>query len=271
MPLDTFNLVNSQRYPIHEPEGDALQDIITQGRARLREEGLCVLNGFLEPAMVQQIIKEMERLIPMAFHNTLYGNCYLSDIDPKLPRDDVRTWTDRTALAVIAYDQIPKNHLIRQIYESDAVMRFVESLVNRGRLYRYACPMGALNLTVMKAGDYLRWHFDQSDFVVSINLRDPDEGGIYEYVKDLRSPEDENYQGVKEALKGMRKDVKILQAQPGALILFEGRYTLHRVTEIKGETARLGALFGYALQPNLDSTDYLKQIRYGRTKPLIEH
>jgi len=114
----------------------------------------------------------------------------------------------------------------------------------------------------------LRWHFDQSDFVVSINLQDPESGGVYEYIKDLRSPVNENYEGVKEALKGKSKEVKILDAAPGSMILFEGRYTLHRVTEIKGKKPRYGALFGYALKPNVDSTPYLKKIRYGRTEPI---
>ena len=49
------------------------------------------------------------------------------------------------------------------------------------------------------------------------------------------------------------------------MILFQGRYTMHRVTEIKGDTLRLMALLGYVDKPGMTSTDYLRQIRYGRT------
>ena len=60
------------------------------------------------------------------------------------------------------------------------------------RLYRYADPMGALNLAVMGEGERLHWHFDQTDFVTSIALRPSEAGGDFEYVPLIRSAIDEN-------------------------------------------------------------------------------
>jgi trehalose 6-phosphate synthase len=44
------------------------------------------------------------------------------------------------------------------------------------------------------------------------------------------------------------------------------RYTLHRVTRIEGDRLRIVALLGYVSAPGTTSTDYLRRIRYGRTR-----
>jgi hypothetical protein len=172
---------------------------------------------------------------------------------------------DETALGVIAYDQIPNQQGVRQIYESEPVMEFIAKVLEKERIFRYADPMGALNISVMTSGDYLRWHFDQTDFVVSIALQDSDEGGDFEYVPFIRSKQDENYPGVKDVLMGSSTTVERLPMCPGTLVLFEGRHSIHRVTRIQGETPRLVALLGYDTQPGVMSTEHLRYMRYGRT------
>ena len=54
---------------------------------------------------------------------------------------------------------------------------------------------------------------------------------------------------------------------PGTLMLFEGRWSLHRVTPVVGPTPRHVALFGYDTKPGTMSSELLKQIRYGRSEP----
>ena len=52
---------------------------------------------------------------------------------------------------------------------------------------------------------------------------------------------------------------------PGTLMLFEGRYSLHRVTPIvRADAARYVALFGYDTKPGTMSSELLKLVRYGR-------
>ena len=53
-------------------------------------------------------------------------------------------------------------------------MAFLAALLDRSTLYRYADPLGALNLAVMGDGDELHWHFDQTDFVVSLAIQSSD-------------------------------------------------------------------------------------------------
>ena len=69
-------------------------------------------------------------------------------------------------------------------------------------VYPYADPLGALNLAVMDDGDQLQWHFDQTDFVVSLAVQDADTGGDFEVAPQIRTADDEHYDDVARVLAG---------------------------------------------------------------------
>ena len=116
----------------------------------------------------------------------------------------------------------------------------------------------------MAKGEALLWHFDQTDFVVSILLQKCASGGVFEYVPHIRGAEEPRYDRVERLLDGGREGVIELDMAPGTLALFEGRYSIHRVSPVEGERTRLIALFGYDTKPGTLSSDRLKQRRYGR-------
>lgn len=232
-------------------------------------KGACILKNFIRPESLSVLVNEATRLFPLRHRHTLMGNAYLTEVDESLPADDPRRMTDFTTQSAIAYDEIPLNAGVRLIYEWPLMDEFVRRIVGCREVHHYECPMGGINVAVMEEGDYLRWHFDQAEFVVSIHLQDPEVGGVYEFVRNLRSPQEPNYNGVREILQGGRKGVEILGTQPGALILFQGVNTIHRVTKIHGKIPRLVVLYGYADRPGVNSTDFLKMMRYGRTLPLV--
>ncbi len=120
------------------------------------------------------------------------------------------------------------------------------------------------NLAGMNAGDELQWHFDQTDFVVSLALQDSDAGGDFEVVPFVRSADDERYDAVARVLAGDRRDVTRLPMTPGTLLVFAGRNSIHRVAPVAGATPRLVALFGYDTKPGTMSSELLKAVRYGR-------
>ena len=59
--------------------------------------------------------------------------------------------------------------------------------------------------------------------------------------------------------------MQTLSSPPGSLVLFEGRYTIHRVSPVQGMRKRLNMLLGYADKPGVKGSKFLQQIRYGRT------
>jgi hypothetical protein len=112
-------------------------------------------------------------------------------------------------------------------------------------LYRYSEPRGSLNVTAMRAGDELGWHFDACELVASIMLRASEGGGAFEYVADIRSPDDANEAGIAAVLMGRTATARRVDLAPGDLLLFRGRHSLHRVAPIVGGTARLVALMSF--------------------------
>lgn len=256
-------ILNLNKYPITKPYIHEALYTINEAQKQLKKDGLFVLNDFINPTLFNDVLDEAKLLAPLAYHNTLTGNAYLEEIDESLPEGHPKKITETTSLGAVAYDQIPKDYLIRKLYEWPLLTEFIQEIIGR-KIYPYACPMGALNVAVMKEGDYLRWHFDQSEFVVSIPLQEAAQGGNYEYAPHLRSSNSPNFKEVKKILEGDRKKVKPLHAPPGSMVIFQGMNTLHRVTEIKSNELRLTLLLGYAFEPNVISSDYLKKIRYGR-------
>jgi hypothetical protein len=264
MPPDPARLVDLRAWPITGLESPAALALVAHCRAQLASTGACELPGFLTPAATERITKESERLIPLGHYADTPATVYLDVPDPSLPEGHPRRAIGRSAVSAVAYDRIPPAHALRQLYEWDPLMEFVAAALGKERLYRYADPCGALNVAVMKQGDELFWHFDQTDFVVSIALRSSLAGGDFEYCPLIRSRDDERYPAVRRVLEGDRRDVRVLPMRPGTLLLFEGRDSMHRVTPIEGGVERLVALLAYDTQPDTVSSPLLRRIRYGR-------
>lgn len=259
------DMVDLRRYPIVDRGTSEYKELVKFCRSEMGKTGYCLLQDFVTADALKALASEAEELAPTAFHNTLTGNAYLTPEDASLDSSDPRTMMSTTALGAVAFDQIPESALIRRLYMWDGLLEFVGDALGYEKLYRYADPLGALNIAVMGDGDHLRWHFDQTDFVVSLLLRPSLGGGEYEVYPMTRSEKEENFDRVRAILKGSREGILTLDIQPGCLVLFKGRHSLHRVTPITGEVDRLIALFGYDAKPGVVSTDHLRMIRYGRT------
>jgi hypothetical protein len=58
--------------------------------------------------------------------------------------------------------------------------------------------------------------------------------------------------------------------RPGTLLIFEGRYSMHRVSSIAGTRWRHVGLLAYDTKPGTMGSDLLRSDRYGRTEPFDE-
>jgi len=90
-----------------------------------------------------------------------------------------------------------------------------------------------------------------------------------EYRKDLRSAEDPNFDGVAAVLRGEDPMVRKARLQPGALNVFRGVNTLHRVVQVKGPVERLVAIFAFFDRPDVMMTakeqqGFLRAVGCGR-------
>jgi hypothetical protein len=171
---DPARFVDLVRYPIRHPEATAAQALIARCRAELRASGACILPGFLTAEALARMADEARLVAPCAHWGARGpgGTAYLEPPDPSFPEGHPRRRLQQSSVGAIASDLIPPDHALRQLYEWAGLMDFIEAVVDRGRLYRYADPLGALNIAVMREGDRLAWRYDQTDFVTSILLQD---------------------------------------------------------------------------------------------------
>jgi len=258
------DLIDLRRYPISDLKSEAARALTRHCREQLDRTGACELPDFLTPAAVRMLTNEADQLAALAYHSESRGTPYLETPDRALPEDHPRRIFDHTSVGVVAYDQFPPDSWMRRLYEWEPLMDFIGAALNKERLYRYADPFGALNLAVMREGERLHWHFDQTDFVTSIALRPAAQGGDFEYVPLIRSATDENYPRVQRLLLGDEREVVRVPMTPAALLLFEGRNSIHRVTPIRGDVTRLVALLAYDTKPGTRSSKLLQRARYGR-------
>jgi hypothetical protein len=163
-----------------------------------------------------------------------------------------------------------RSSLLRRLYEWDPLKDLVSAVLERGVLYRYSDPFRALNLSVMSEGDELQWHFDQTDFVVSLAIQTAVAGGEFEVAALVRSDDDERYRAVAEVLGGNTADVRTIAMNPGTVLVFEGRNSIHRVSPISGGTLRHVGLLAYDTKPGTTGSELLRMSRYGRTSAFEE-
>ncbi len=230
--------------------------------------GACELEGFVTQTSVAVAVKEARHLAGSAHPSSSHATAYLTAPNEAFPVDHPRRRLLASSVRVVGYDQIPRSHVIRQLYEWQPLMNFVAEVLNLPTVYRYADPMGALNIAVMGDGDALAWHFDQTDFVLSIPLVAAEMGGDFEVHPLIRSAANERYDAVDAALCDTAPTPLRLPMRAGSLLLFQDRNSLHRVTPIGGPRDRIVALLAYDTRPGTDSTAELKLARYGRTTPL---
>jgi hypothetical protein len=263
---DPADLVDLDRYPLGRPDSAGYVAVVTEARRQMDERGAAEIAGFVSPAGVAELVRDADALAARAHPSGGQGTAYLEFPDFSLPEDHPRVHFGDYRLRSVPYDVVPLESPLRRLYEWDPLKDLVEAVLDRGPIFRYADPFGALNLAVMGDCDLLQWHFDQTDFVVSLAIQSAEAGGDFEVVPRLRSADDEHYDDVAAVLRGERDCVETLPMRPGTLLVFEGRHSLHRVSPITGERWRHVGLLAYDTKPGTMGSDLLRADRYGRTE-----
>jgi hypothetical protein len=239
-------IVDLDRYPLDRldlPEGEAL---IGRCRRSLTQTGACQLHGFVRPEAVTRLVAEADSLRPSSHRTDDTHNVYFEPIDDEPAAGDVQRRLQRSAKFTVGHDRIGPHSPLRLLYQTDEMTAFVAGALGVAELYRDADPAGALSFAIFERGDELGWHFDRSEFAVTLMLQPSPAGGSYQYVQDLRSPHDENRDAVADVLDGDQASVVTLHNRPGTLSLFRGRYSIHRVTPNQSDTPRINAVLAYA-------------------------
>lgn len=267
---DLVDLVDLERYPLTDLGGPVGRAVIADGRAQLAASGAAELPGVINARGIATLVEDARSLTARAHHSGGEGTAYLEFPDFSLPRDHPRLRFAPYGVSAVGYDVIPRTSALRRLYEWDCLLGLIVAILDRGPIYRYGDPFGALNLSVMGDGDELQWHFDQTDFVVSLAIQSAERGGDFEVAPRIRTSSDERYPEVAKVMAGAGAGVVTLAMRPGTLLIFEGRHSLHRVSPVRGSRLRHVGLLAYDTKPGTMGSDLLRMDRYGRTEPFPE-
>jgi hypothetical protein len=243
-------LVNLVRYPIDDLDSEVGKRLLAACSAQLANTGACNLTNFLTSEASARLAAEAEEFAPLAYQKDITRNAYFTADDPLLPPDHPRRTFWPLRMSQIANDVIPTDALIRGLYDWDPLLDFVRRAQGLDRLFRMGDPYQALNLTFLQDGDHQPWHFDDSDFVITLLLQASTSGGEFEFVPHIRSANDENYTAVRQVFAGDLRNVIRLPRSAGTLTLFQGMCSVHRVTQVVGARKRITAVFGYDNVPD---------------------
>jgi hypothetical protein len=261
-------VVNTARYPLAEPASTEWQQIVSRTQDELRELGCSVLPDFLQPSQCDILRLECASIAPLAYYDVETVNAYNIATDTSLPEDHPGRITMQRGNAFVARDRIGEDFIIHRLYSSELFRNFIASCFELPLLCELADPLSGLCLNVVTPGMEHPWHFDTNEFTVSMLTQESQAGGVFEYCPNIRSAQTENLADVGAVLTGHGDHlIRRLSLRPGDLQLFKGRYSLHRVTHVRGQTARHSAIFAYSERPGVvGSVARTKQL-FGRVLP----
>ena len=261
---DAAGMVNLARCPIADPGSAGGAAFRRSCRRRFLEDGLCLLPEFILPEALEALAGEAGGFAGDAWFCRSAHNVYLTENDrPGAPDGGALRRQERTFVGSVPYDRIGESSLLRRLYRWDPLKDFIGAVLGKERLHRFADPLGACSVNVFVDGGEHGWHFDESEFTVTLMLQAPESGGAFEYVPRIRGREDERAI-VGSVLDGDRGNVIELPFAAGALLVFGGRQTLHRVTRVHGARPRLVPVFCYAERPGSMNSEAVRKLFWGR-------
>ena len=240
-----MTIVDLNRYPLHDLGSAAGAAMVGNAQGQLAAIGAFHMPGFLSADGLTSCCAEAADLEALAHFSHAYQTPYYQEVDASLPATDPKSSAVLFAVGYVAREDIPSDSPFRALFEGDEFLEFLRAVLPGEPLYRYSEPRGSLNVTVMRDGDELGWHFDACEMVASILFRPSEAGGEFDFVPNVSSPDDENRAGVAAVIGGDTSNMRSVTVEAGDLLLFRGRHSLHRVRPISGGISRLIGLMSF--------------------------
>ncbi|MBW1599938.1 arpA protein [Streptomyces sp. JJ38] len=266
MTLD--HAVDTARYPLAELDGPTGAAVVARARRDLDTLGCTVLPDFVRPGLLDALRRECAAIAPQAHYDVETVNVYNIPVDSELPEGHPGRRTFQRGNAFVPRDRVPHGSLIDLLYRDPAFQHFLARCFGLPRLHELADPLSGLVLNVVGPGMEHPWHFDTNEFTVSMLTQEPDAGGVFEYCPGIRTADDERFDDVRAVLAGEgERLVRRLPLHPGDLQLFKGRFSLHRVSPVRGAIARHSAIFAYSERPGVVGSVARTRQLFGRVLP----
>jgi hypothetical protein len=259
-------LINLVEFPIHQ-SGPGRDALIKDVHVQLAADGCAVLKRFLTERAVTLLTAEADSVASCAHRSFNRTNPYFTADDPLLDATDPRRRFYDRSNAFIPVDNFLPTGPWRVIHDFPAFDPFIQACLQQQNFYRYADPLADVIVNMAEEGEGFPWHFDTNNFTITLAIQSADEGGLFEFAPNIRA-ESENFTAVRAVLDGDSDLVRSLALEPGDLQIFKGRYSLHRVTPLRGPTPRYVAIFSYVEQPDMVGAPERTKQLYGWVLPI---
>ena len=231
----------------------------------LNENGILIFNSFIGEDGLKTLQNEANNLKKHSYKSSSEYNVYISehdsDFSPNSPRNRIMSTTKKC----IPNDLIPKNSILQKIYDSSIIRSFFLDLLNKDELHPYEDSLSSININYYDEGDALGWHFDNSDFTITLLVKNCSKGGIYEFFNDIRYKNDkEDYDFVEKILDKKVKGTRVNSLE-GDLMIFKGNKSIHQVTSVE-EGERVLVTFNYNQTKGVSLSEQSRRTFFGRIK-----
>jgi hypothetical protein len=244
--------INLVKYPIDNLSSPESVALVNSCQEKMKLDGSLLLEGFIKKSVIAQMCSEVSVLKShrrLEITNVLQRDPFFdkSIYNEKLEKDHPALFQMPQDVHAVASDLIPKRSMLRQVYDSPQVMNFIAAVVGQKKIFQFDDEFQALNVMYIKDGGSRAWHYDGSDYVVTLMLQPSDEGGEFEYAPFIRGDKlgDERLEAVKQLFSG-NFPTKKTRCGAGALSIFNGRRSLHRVRTVFGKKIRIMSVLSFA-------------------------
>lgn len=199
---------------------------------------ILILNNFIQWEELEDIKNKSISLFPDSYKSSTWYNLFVDKVwdnnSTKTILSKIKFYTKKSC---ICYDQIPNDNKLKILYNSDSFKKFICDILGIKNIYPYKDNLSGININYYNPWDSLQWHFDNCEFTITLLIKKPDKGGIYQYFPNKRynNEGNEDYENIEKMInwKLYPEQVDLLE---GDLILFKWTESLHRVTEVtKGQ------------------------------------
>ena len=256
--MNPENIINLEQHPIQE------SDYSKSCKDQLDSTGALVMEDFLNSDTVESLQAEAREVRPLAYFCHQNHNAYLLDPDPDFPQEHIRNLEQVSDKGCITHDQVPENSLLRTLYEWPDFRKFLKQVLGEP-VFPYADTLSSININYYEQGQQLGWHFDNASFAVTLMLQSPGQGGEFEYREMVSNCEknDSAFADTEAVIKG-KLQPKTLAMSDGALVLFRGRNSLHRVAPVASEHARILVTLNFNTEPGIMLSELARMAFFGR-------
>ena len=229
----------------------------------LNEKGILIFNSFIGSDGLKILQKEANELKEQSYRSSSEYNVYISEYDNTFSSDSPRNRIMSTSKKCIPNDLIPKDSILQRLYDSSFLKDFFCELLDKENLYPYEDSLSSININYYDKGDALGWHFDNSDYTITLLIKNCTRGGVYEFFNDMRYKDGkEDYAFVEKILDNEVSGTKI-DSFEGDLMIFKGNKSIHQVTAVE-EGERVLVTFNYNETTGISLSEKSRKTFFGR-------